>query len=158
MHVILDDWYQKLARDLVRRTPTASRDQHSTALEVAFGRARAATAYVLELARAHRMPATGGVVGDDIWVQLGDDRARFTLNRRAGHVAVRTGHDERCLLWDDARCVLVDTRGTPSDLEQIARTTLEAMVDEWLESPSAERLSTIPPQPEHEREDEPTKG
>lgn len=154
----MDDWYQKLARDLVRRNPTASRDEHSTALEVAFGRARAAAAYVLELSRAHRIPATGGVVGDDIWVQLGDQRARFTLNRRGGHVAVRTGHDEQRLLWDDTRRVIVDSRGIPSDLEQIARNVLEIMVDEWLKSPSAERLSSIPPQPELEREDEPTKG
>lgn len=158
MNVIVDDWHEKLARVLVAHTPAAARVEHSAALEVAFGRARAATAYVLELARAHRIPATGGVVGDDIWVQLGDERARFTLNRRAAHVAVRTGREEQRFSWEDTRRTIVDARGAPSDLEQIARAAIEFVVDEWLRSPTAERSSSIPPQPEHEREDEPTKG
>jgi len=158
MNVIVDDWHQKLARDLVAPAPAAARDDHSTALEVAFGRARSATAYVLELARAHRVPASGGALGDDIWVQLGDGRARFTLNRRAAQIAVRTGREEKRLQWDGARRLIVDAHGIPSDVEQIARAAIEALVEAWRKNPAAERLSSIPPQPGLEREDEPTKG
>ncbi|HXX68499.1 MAG TPA: hypothetical protein VEK07_15020 [Polyangiaceae bacterium] len=154
----MEDWHQKLARDLVAHAPSASHEDHSTALEVAFGRARSATAYVLELARAHRVPASGGAVGDDIWVQLGDGRARFTLNRRAAQIAVCTGREERRLQWDVTRRLIVDAHGNPSDVEQIARAAIDALVDEWRSNPAAERLSSVPPQPGLEREDEPTKG
>lgn len=154
----MDDWHQKLARHLVARAASAGREDHSTALEVAFGRARAATAYALELARAHRVPASGGTVGDDIWIQIGDDRARFTLNRRAAYIAVRTDHDERRLQWDDGRRAVVDGLGAPSDLERIAQAAIGAIIERWYRSPAAELLAKLPPQPEIEREDEPTKA
>jgi hypothetical protein len=158
MAAMMDDWHQKLARNLVARTTSTAREEHSTALEVAFGRARAAMAYVLELARAHRVPASGGIVGDDIWVQIGDHRARFTLNRRGAYIAILTDHDERRLQWDDGRREIVDTLGAPSDVEQIAQAVIAAVVDRWNRSPAAARLAKLPPQPDIEREDEPTKG
>ena len=95
----MDDWHRKLAKELVQGTPTGTLPDAAVAaaaaLEIAFGHARSALTYVLELARAHRIPATGCVTGDDLWLQLGEGRVRFTLNRREGHVAVlRPGHDE----------------------------------------------------------------
>lgn len=163
---MMDDWHQKLARNLVARTSSgaqaheeaSAREESSTALEVAFGRARAATAYVLELARAHRLPVSGGIVGDDIWVQIADDRARFTLNRREAYIAIRTDGEERRLRWDGARRAIVDTLGALADVEHIAQAAIAAIVDRWNRSPAAARLAKLPPQPDLEREDEPTKG
>src|SRR6516164_4738736 len=91
----MDDWHRRLARELVAETPAGSVPDTAAALEIAFGEARSAVTYALELARAHRIPASGNVAGDDIWLQLGDARVRFTLNRREGHVAVsRPDRDE----------------------------------------------------------------
>jgi len=158
MIALMDDWHRKLAGHFVAHAPTTALDEQATALEAAFGRARGATAYVLELARAHRIPAAGGIVGDDIWIELGDDRARFTLNRRAAYIAIRTDHEERRLKWDDARAAIVDTLGTPSDVERIAQAAIETVVERWRASPAAATFWRVPPQPEAEREEETTKG
>jgi hypothetical protein len=54
--------------------------------------------------------------------------------------------------------VIVDPLGAPSDVEQIAQAAIATVVDRWTRSPAAERLARLPPQPDLEREDEPTKG
>jgi len=154
----MDEWHRKLARDLVARTPAVTPDERATALEVAFGDARAAVAFTLEFARAHRIVATGNVAGDDLWIQLGEARARFTLNRREARVIVRARGDEKHLQWDDARNAIVDATGTLADLQAAARSTLDAIVSEWRSSPTVALLSSVPPQPDPEHDDEPTKG
>jgi hypothetical protein len=144
----MDDWHRKLAKELVQGTPTGTLPDASVAaaaaLEIAFGHARSALTYVLELARAHRIPATGCVAGDDLWLQLGEGRVRFTLNRREGHVAVvRPGQSE-------ARFGLGD-----ADLGELARESLDALVAAWRTGPPHHRTPSAPPP---DFEDEPTKG
>jgi hypothetical protein len=167
---MMDTWHQKLALDLGTAgaplpapdgagAPAAGLDG-MTLLEIAFGRARSVVAYALELAVAHRLPAAGSVAGDDVWLRLGNARARFTMNRREGHVVVSSGSAEVCARWDDARREIVelDARGEPGpivDLEAMARSTVDGIVAEWRAHPSAAmRLSVHP----RDDEDEPTKG
>jgi hypothetical protein len=144
----MDDWHRKLARELVQGTPTGTLPDAAVAaaaaLEIAFGHARSAITYVLELARAHRIPATGNVSGDDLWLQLGEGRVRFTLNRRETHVVVlRPGQPEKHVALGDG------------DLGAMAREALDALVAAWRTGPAHHRTPSAPPP---DFEDEPTKG
>lgn len=143
----MDDWHRKLARELVSETAAGFVPDAAASLEIAFGEARSAITYALELARAHHIPAAGNVAGDGIWLQLGDGRVRFVLNRRDGNLTVvRPGHDE-------ARIPLAEAAKT--DLGKMAREAIDALVAAWRALPvEAKRQSTPPP----DFEEEPTKG
>jgi hypothetical protein len=143
----MDDWHRKLARELVSETPAGFVPDAAAALEIAFGEARSAITYALELARAHHIPAAGNVAGDGVWLQLGDGRVRFVLNRREGNLTVvRPGHDE-------VRIALAEAAKT--DLGKMAREAIDALVAAWRALPvEAKRQSTPPP----DFEEEPTKG
>jgi hypothetical protein len=142
----MDDWHRKLVQELVGGTPAGFVPDAAAALEIAFGKARSEVTYVLEVARAHRIPATGNVVGDDVWLQLGDGRVRFTLNRREGHVVVaRPGHDEGRVRADIPQV----------DLGVLAREAIDALVASWRQLPASDRRPSAPPP---EFDDEPTKG
>ena len=157
----MDEWHRKLALDLGVEQSSATDLAGATVLEIAFGRARSAVAYALELALAHRLPATGSVAGDDIWLRLGGARARFTLNRREGHVlAWRPGLEPVRLRWDAAsRAIVQEASGglAPEvvDLDAMAQASINLLVAGWRANPTAvSRLSAPPPN----FEDEPTKG
>jgi len=138
----MDEWHRKLVSELGKETPAGFVPDAAASLEIAFGQARSALAYALELLRAHHINAAGNVAGDSIWLQLGDGRVRFTLNRRAGDVVVlRPGHDE--------------TRVTAeTDLGAMARESIDALVKAWRELPPAAKRPSAPPS---DFEDEPTK-
>jgi hypothetical protein len=53
---------------------------------------------------------------------------------------------------------MIDATGAAADLEAVARTTLDTVIDQWRSSPTIELLSIVPPQPDLEQDDEPTKG
>jgi hypothetical protein len=143
----MEDWHRKLARDLVSETPAGFVPGEAASVEIAFGEARSAITYALELARAHHIPAAGNVAGDGIWLQLGDGRVRFLLNRRDGYVTVlHPGQDERRIALADA---------AKADLGKMAREAIDALVAAWRELPiEAKRQSAPPP----DFEEEQTKG
>jgi hypothetical protein len=151
-----DDWHRKLARELAEDTPHAPFAEDAAALEIEFGRARSAITYVLELARAHRIPATGSVTGDDVWIKLGEARVRFTLNRREAHVVIAISpQDEWHAAWNTEKRTLVDTQGAALDLGGKAREAIDGLVAEWRKMPSRPR---VPVSEAKNRDDEPTKG
>lgn len=140
----MDDWHRKLATDLTGESAAGFLPDGAASLEIAFGQARTALTYTLELARAHRIPAAGNVAGDSIWLQLGDGRIRFTMNRRAGEVIVlRPGHDE--------------TRVTAGgeDLGVMARSAIDSLVAAFKALPPSSRRPSAPPT---DFDDEPTKA
>ena len=161
----MDEWHRRLARELVAETPAGSISDGAAILEIGFGQARTAVAYVLELARAHRLPATGSVEGDDIWLQFGDRRVRFTLNRRDGHVVVlRTvletndgeARQEGALVrWEDERSDVIDSEGASVDLAEMARAAIDTLVDEWRAHSGKHKVA---PRTSAECDDEPTRG
>jgi hypothetical protein len=111
-------------------------------------------AYVLELARAHRINAAGHMTGDDVWMDLSGRRVRFTLNRRDRNVAVRIGDQERRLVhWDEAQSTMVDGSGGPEHLGSTARRAIDAIIASW--ATAEDRYDTSSGR---EFEDEPTKG
>src|ERR1035438_7467259 len=126
----MDDWHSKLARDLMAGTPAHAVPDAAASMEIAFGQARSAVTYALELARAHRFPASGSVVGDDVWLRFGDGPFRLTLNRRDGHILVdahvpgpsKPRHDETRLRWKEG--VFVDDGGAAVDPSAITRTAI----------------------------------
>ena len=141
----MDDWHRRLVNELGKETAAGSVPDAAASLEIAFGKARSAIAYALELARAHHITAAGNVAGDSVWLQLGDGRIRFTLNRRAGDVVViRPGHDE--------------TRVTAeTDLGSMARESIDALVTAWQALPPAAKRPSAPPSAASDFEDEQTK-
>jgi hypothetical protein len=140
----MDDWHRNLVKELVKETPAGYLPDSAASLEIGFGQARSALTYALELARAHRIAATGSVTGDEVWMQLGEGRVRFTLNRREGCVVVvRPGHDE------------LQVRPGGPDLGAMAREAIDALVAAWRSGPARLRTPSAPPP---EFEDEPTKG
>ncbi len=140
----MDDWHRKLVNELAKETVAGPLPDAAAKLEIAFGAARSALAYALELARAHRIPAAGNVAGDSIWLQLGDGRIRFTLSRRAGDVIVlQPGRDEEHVTADQ------------TDLGALAREAIDALVAAWRQLPPEARRPSAPPT---DFEDEPTKG
>jgi hypothetical protein len=156
----MDGWHQRLARDLVAETPAGALPEGAAALEIAFGDARSAVAYALELARAHRLPVSGSVAGDDVWMRFGDGRARFTLDRRHAQVEIDVtlpgpiGPDgqtpplqrKRQVRWADPQGTLLDADGTPADLGALARSSIEDLVADWRARPAIEkRISSAPP-------------
>jgi hypothetical protein len=143
----MDEWHEKVVRELTAETPSGSVPEPAASLEIAFGQARSSVAYVLELARAHRIAATGCINGDDVWLQLGEARVRFTLNRREGHVSVnRPDNDE----------VRVPSPGVaPAQLGTLARAAIDALVARWRALPADAKRPSAPPA---DFEDEPTKG
>jgi hypothetical protein len=146
-----ESWHRAVARALA--VPALAEDLAE--FEIAFGRMREVVAYVLELARAHRLPASGNTMGDDIWILFGQARARFTLNRREGALLVRTVRLEQRLAWSrDLRCV-VDASRRPCDVKALARSAMDELITQW----QAERSPRLPGTArEREYEDEPTKG
>jgi len=143
----MEDWHRKLARDLVSETPAGFVPGEEASVEIAFGEARSAITYALELACAHHIPAAGNVAGDGIWLQLGDGRVRFLLNRRDGYVTVlRLGQDERRIALAEA---------AKADLGKMAREAIDALVAAWRALPIESKRQSAPP-PDFEEEQ--TKG
>jgi hypothetical protein len=159
----MDDWHGRLARDLIAETPAQAAPAGAASIEIGFGQARSVLVYALEFARAHRLPATGSVAGDDVWLRFGDGRLRVTLNRRGGNVLVDLhvpgpsgSASEKRVRWDDAKRALVDETGASTDLVSETRAGIDAIVAEWRARPASEkRLSSAPPP---DLDDEPTKG
>jgi hypothetical protein len=145
----MDEWRQKLARNLVAQTPAGFLPGAAASLEIALGIARSELAYVIELARAHRIPATGNVAGDDVWMRLGEARVRATLNRREGVLAIaREGHDDVRLSWDEGKRAMVGTDGAPADVRAMVRDAIDALVSTW-QTAGAKRDSDDAPNSDH---------
>jgi hypothetical protein len=165
----MDDWQRKLARELVAETPAGALPDGAATMEIGFGSARAAVTYALELARAYRLPATGSVAGDHVWLRLGDGRAKLTLNRRegqiecdvtlpapAGDTAAAPQERHTLVRWDDEARALLDSEGARVDLGALARTAIDGLVADWRTRPLAEKKVSSAPPPD--LEDTPTRG
>jgi hypothetical protein len=150
-------WHQNLVRELVAETPAGRVPDAAAALEVAFGEARSAVAYALEVARAHRIAVAGSVNGDDVWLALGEGRVRFTLNRRDGHVIVNRPDVAEVRVPSDG-----DVGGAAgadgksvAQLGAMAREAIDALIARWRALPPHAKRPSAPPA---DFEDEPTKG
>jgi hypothetical protein len=140
----MDEWHHKLVTDLAQETAAGFVPDTVAALEIGFGQARSALTYALELARAHRIPATGSVTGDSIWLQLGRGRIRFTLNRRTDEVIVlRPDQDE------------VHVTSGAQDLGAMARSAIDGLVAAFKALPPESKRPSAPPT--NDFDDEPTK-
>ena len=145
-----ESWHRAVARALA--VPTLAEDLAE--FEIAFGRIREVVTYVLELARAHRLPASGNVIGDDVWILFGKARARFTLNRREGVLIVRTTTLEQRFAWSKELRGVVDATRHPCDVKALARSAMDELIAQW----QADRSPRLPASSAREYEDEPTKG
>ena len=145
-----ESWHRAVARALA--VPTLA--EELAEFEIAFGRIREVVTYVLELARAHRLPASGNVIGDDVWILFGQERARFTLNRREEVLIVRTTKLEQRFPWSKELHSVVDSSGRPCDVKALARSAMGELIAQW----QADRSPRLAASSSREYEDEPTKG
>ncbi len=104
----------------------------ATALEIALGKARSELTYWLELGRAHHLPVVGNVMGDEVWIRLGESTLRFTLDRTASLVTTSAaGKAATTMAWDAARRTIVDGEGAPVDVDALVRASVDAIVSAW---------------------------
>ncbi len=112
----------------------------STALEIALGKARSELTYLLEFGRAHHLPIVGNVMGDEVWVRLGDTTLKFTLDRAAvAMTALVVGQPPVRMSWDAARQGIAGETGDVIDVDAFVRSAVDATVAAW------RRTSSPPP-------------
>jgi hypothetical protein len=145
----MDEWRTRLAEQLLSRggaTPSGadrptveglSALGGATAMEIAFGKARSELTYILELGRAHHLPIVGSVVGDDIWIRLGESKLAFQLDRSVTRItATVSGRDAATLGWDArTRAIVLGDAGKgdgkPIDMDSFVRDAVDATVGAW---------------------------
>ncbi len=149
MAAMTESWHRALAGAL-----SLPATDEGAELEIAFGHVRSTIVYVLELGRAHRLAASGNVLGDSVWLALGQASVRFTLNRRERVIHVRSLRGEERLAWNRARGSLVDSNGAAYESTSVVRGAVDELVACWRADP-AERFSKTP---SRNFDDEPTKG
>jgi hypothetical protein len=124
----MHEWKSRLAAQLVGNSDD-SPQSISLGLETALGVARAELAFVLELGRAHGLPMSGSLAGDDVWIRLGATTTlRFNYSRRAGViVASIVGRGDAQLKWAPDKGV-IGPDGQTLDLDRYVRDALDATV------------------------------
>jgi hypothetical protein len=134
----MDDWRKALTDQLL--APTSQRAPVSgvesvTALEIVLGQARSEMTYVLELGKAHTLPVTGSVNGDDIWLRVGATTLRFNYSRRAGViVASVVGREDQQLRWSAEQRAVTLPNGDVLDAASYVREAIDATVNAWKSS------------------------
>jgi hypothetical protein len=137
----VDEWRKNLVSNIVEGSgiPAAGADpralSHATELEIALGMARSEIAYALELGRAHRLPFTGSVGGDDVWLSMGTAKVRFAYDRKNGSIAVEAPSTDRATLTFD------DLHQDSFDMRALVRKSIDAAVAAW----KAEKLAAEKP-------------
>ncbi len=134
----MDDWRERLASELVGGAGATgasgppSSSEGIVALEIVIGHARSEMTFVLELGRAHGLPVTGSIFGDDVWVRIGATTLRFNLSRRAGVIVTSVvGRGDSQLKWSPERRSVVDPEGAPLDAISFVRGAVDATVGAW---------------------------
>lgn len=146
----MDDWRKRLAAKLLgdKGTPSLALDARTT-LEIAFGRARSEVTYVLELGRAHALPVSGSVTGDDVWLRLGESVLRFRLDRQSlAIVAFVPRLKDTTFTFDAEHRTLVTASREAIDFDQFVKEAVESVVQGWdqrMRAPS----ETLPDVPGH---------
>jgi hypothetical protein len=144
-----DEWRERLAAQLLGAAAPSPRDFSPgavTALEIAFGHARSEVTYVLEFARAHALPATGSVIGDEVSLTLGRGTVRLRIDRRERCITVTVpGEDLAQLTWDETRRAVVRAGGGEVEMRTFVRAAIDALVADWRASASSThaRTSTV---------------
>jgi hypothetical protein len=129
------EWRTRLATELLggeAETPESERDtfapEGATAMEIAFGQARSELTYVLELGRTHHLAVAGSIIGDDVWVRLGETAVRFTLDRATTSIAAHVIGGGTTLAWNAKQRAIATSEGKLVDVEFFVREAIDATV------------------------------
>lgn len=134
---MVDDWRGRLASQLVESAPSdgkspTSSPEGTTGLEIVIGHARSEMTYVLEFGRAHGLPVTGSIFGDDVWLRIGASTLRFNYSRRGGVIVTSiVGRGDAQLKWSPERHAVVGAEGEPLDVTSFVREAIDATVAAW---------------------------
>ncbi len=130
-----DEWRARLAAELLGEDevePISQRmtfaPEGATAMEIAFGQARSELTYVLELGRAHHLPVVGAVVGDEIWIRLGESKLTFRLDRQATVIHANIAAADSTLTWDPKGRAIVTSAGKAVDMQSFVQGAIDATV------------------------------
>lgn len=129
----MDAWRKGLVSQLVGDAHVANATSFEPTadaqLEIAFGRARTELAYLLGLAGPNRLPFTGILHGDEIWVHLGSAaELRFRVDRAHATIVATLGGKEIPLRWDTSKKSLVEASGETVDMEAFVRAAIDQAV------------------------------
>jgi hypothetical protein len=139
----MDEWRNRLAEQLLGnpehahdgnrpKAPASAMISGVTAMEIAFGKARSELTYVLELGRAHHLPIVGSVVGDEVWIRLGETKLVFQLDRATPKVTAKAhGRSDTRMTWDAASRAIVTDGNKVIDVEWFVRDAIDATVRAW---------------------------
>ncbi len=130
----MDDWRSRLTENLLgpQGQPAGPRPDPNAAMEIVLGAARSELAYVLELGRTHRLPVTGLVNGDDIWIRIGATTLRFNFSRRGSViVASVVGRQDEQLRYSLDKRAVVTHDGEGIDPSRFIREAIDATVNAW---------------------------
>jgi hypothetical protein len=130
-----DEWRARLAAELLGEDdapPVSQRatfaPEGATAMEIAFGQARSELTYVLELGRAHHLPVLGAVVGDEIWIRLGESKVAFRLDRQATAIHTNIAGADGALTWDAKGRAIVTSAGKAVDMQSFVQGAIDVTV------------------------------
>ena len=137
----MDEWRTRLAEELLSAQQPSEGDRPTvegltmvsgpTAMEIAFGKARSELTYVLEFGRAHHLPIVGSVVGDDVWIRLGETKLGFRLDRTTSKITATVVGQDASMTWDPKSRAIVTGSGKAIDVEWFVRDSIDATVRAW---------------------------
>ncbi len=129
----MDDWRSRLTESLLGNPgKTETKPDPVAALEIVLGQARTEITYILELGKAHNLPTTGNVNGDDVWLRVGATSLRFHFSRRAGViVASVVGREDQQLKYSVEKRGVVGPDGELLDTARYIREAIDATVNAW---------------------------
>jgi hypothetical protein len=143
----MDEWRTRLAEQLLSAQDPSEGDRPTveglarvsgpTAMEIAFGKARSELTYVLEFGRAHHLPIVGNVVGDDVWIRLGETKLGFHLDRPSAKITATVVGEDASMTWDAKSRAIVMSSGKAIDVEWFVRDAIDATVRAWKGAPAS---------------------
>lgn len=141
-----EDWRARLAADLLgnededepasqRATTIPFSPDAATAMEIAFGQARSELTYVLELGRSKSLPVLGSVLGDSIWIQLGEAKLAFRLDRKASIIHATIAAVDSTLAWDAKGRAITTSEGRSVDMQSYVQSAIDSTVRAYKSQP-----------------------
>lgn len=130
----MTDWRSRLTEQLLgpQSSPTSSRPDANSLLEITLGHARSEMSYVMELGKAHKLPVNGSINGDDIWIRIGATTLRFNYSRRAGVIVASViGREDQQLRYSPEKKGVVLPNGELLDAPTYVREAIDATVNAW---------------------------
>jgi hypothetical protein len=75
------------------------------------------------------LPVAGNVVGDEVWVRLGEHELRFHFDRETTSIASSVAGKSQTMTWDPKIRAVVTSGGKAVDVEWLVREAIDQTVN-----------------------------